>query len=163
MKYLVVDDEMMSREYLSENLQEASPESLIFMAANADDAFDLVQTEDFDVAFLDIHLGRESGIDLARSIKILKPRLNIVFTTAYEDYRKEAFEVDASDYLVKPVSVQSLTHALDNLRYGDQNNGYSGHNTSANKLVVTCFGNFDVTYGGRPVNFKLQKRIIYQI
>lgn len=68
-----------------------------------------------EVVFLDISIRGENGIECARILTDLEPRLKIIFATAHEEYRSEAFELYAFDYLVKPFDIARLNQTLDRL------------------------------------------------
>ena len=98
-----------------------------------------------DIAFLDIAIGTMTGVDLARCIKTAYPGCDIVFTTGYSEYAHKAFELGASDYLMKPVTVEKIEHALSQLRH----NALKGN--IGNGLFIQCFGDFEVFYNREPV------------
>jgi two-component system LytT family response regulator len=75
-------------------------------------AAELVRTCDADVVFLDVQLAGESGLDL---LPLLDPAVAVVFVTAYDQYAVRAFEVNALDYLLKPVAPARLARAVDRL------------------------------------------------
>ena len=154
MRFLVVDDEQMALEYLVELLEEASPGCEIRSTTNPEYALAYAKTEDYDVIFLDIQMERYSGIDLANELKALKPTTNFIFTTGYNEYMGDAFDVDASAYLMKPISVDKIVHALENLRYTTVPERES---SEEKRVVFHCFGNFEVLVDRQPVQFKLQK------
>lgn len=68
-----------------------------------------------EVVFLDISIRGENGIECARILTDMEPRLKIIFATAHEEYRSEAFELYAFDYLVKPFDIARLNQTLDRL------------------------------------------------
>jgi len=76
------------------------------------DAARLVQATDADVVFLDIQLAGETGMDL---LPLLGVDVDVVFVTAYDDYTLRAFEVNALDYLLKPVAPERLAVTVDRL------------------------------------------------
>jgi two-component SAPR family response regulator len=86
-----------------------------------------------------------TGVDLARRVKTAYPGCDIVFTTGYSEYAHKAFELGASDYLMKPVTVEKIEHALSQLRHTalKENMGKG--------LFIRCFGDFEVYYDGEPV------------
>lgn len=71
--------------------------------------------KDYDIVFLDIRMGNFSGIDTARAIRRENLRTKIIFLTAYKEYVFQAFDVDASHYLVKPVGEGKLASVLDHV------------------------------------------------
>ena len=65
-----------------------------------------------DVAFVDIDLGGESGLDCAKLLTELNPKIKIVFATAHSEYMANAFEIYAFDYLVKPFNLERVVRTL---------------------------------------------------
>ena len=146
MRVLAVEDEVILLGQLTNRIREALPESEIVSFDNADDALDALAQEVVDIAFLDIAIGHMTGVELAKRIKAVCPHCDIVFCTGYSEYAPQAFELGASDYLMKPVTPEKIGHALSQLRH-----------TSINKdtnqgLYIRCFGDFEVFYDGEPVD-----------
>lgn len=108
---LIVDDEPVAREIIASHLSKFPHVRIIGNCSNAIDAFDLINKHKIDLIFLDINMPEISGISFARSIN---PDIKIIFTTAYRDYAVEGFELRAVDYLLKPISFERLSKALNN-------------------------------------------------
>jgi DNA-binding LytR/AlgR family response regulator len=103
---LIAEDEPMLRAQLTARLREAWPELRdIVEAENGDQALALFEERRPDVAFLDIRMPRQSGLDVAREIA---GRCHVVFVTAYDEYAIAAFDEGAVDYLLKPVSAERI-------------------------------------------------------
>jgi two-component system response regulator AlgR len=115
LRVLIVDDEAPARRRLRELLDDctgALPLSLVGEAANGREALDLLGTASADLILTDINMPVMGGIELARHVlKLPQPPL-VIFTTAHDEYALQAFEVNAIDYLMKPVRVQRLLAAL---------------------------------------------------
>jgi DNA-binding LytR/AlgR family response regulator len=109
----VVDDEPLARRRLVRMLAAIPDVSLAGEAGNAQAALQEIRAERPDLVLLDIRMPGLSGLELAASEQDLPP---IVFTTAYDQYAVEAFEVSAVDYLLKPVEPERLAAALDKAR-----------------------------------------------
>lgn len=150
MTVLAVDDEVMGIEALKDAIKEALPDCDLHAYDNGDDALNFVKANEVDIAFLDIELGTCSGVELGRNIKLLRHTCDIVFCTGYDSYALKAFELGASDYLLKPIGASDITRALTHLR----NNLGVAENKGLN---VVCFGNFEVYYGKEPVRFNYDK------
>ncbi len=113
-KAIIADDEKELRTYLRSLLSEAWPDLVISgEAANGKEALALVQSEHPQIAFLDIKMPGLTGMDVARRIAGV---CHIVFVTAYDRYALEAFEREAVDYLLKPVSKERLTQTVQRLK-----------------------------------------------
>ena len=145
MKIIAVEDEIILLRQLCNRIREALPEAEILAFDNAEDALAVLPEKAIDIAFLDIAIGPVTGIDLAKSIKAVCPRCDIVFCTGYSEYAPQAFELCASDYLMKPVTAEKIGHALSQLRYT------SVPKASEQGLFIQCFGSFEVFYDGKPV------------
>ena len=113
MKALVVDDEPLARRELRRLLTAFPSFQVVGEAGNIDDARARIEELDPDVVFLDIQMPGGSGFDLLTQLDRL-PR--IVFTTAYDQYAVKAFEVNALDYLLKPIEPERLAQALQKIQ-----------------------------------------------
>lgn len=160
MRIIAVDDEKLALEALVSAIRKADSESEIIEFRKAEEALNFAEQNEADVAFLDIELRRMSGIELARKLKAINPRINIVFSTGYAEYRGDAFEMHASGYITKPITAQKVQAELENLRYPSGvpaapagENGIS-HN---HRIYCQTFGNFEVFADGKPVEFKYQR------
>jgi two-component system LytT family response regulator len=99
-KTIIVDDERLAREEVKRALS-AYPEFVVVgEASNVDEAILVIEKEQPDLIFLDIHMPEKSGFDLLEELTAVP---EVVFTTAYNQYAVQAFEVNALDYLVKPL------------------------------------------------------------
>ncbi len=97
---IIVDDELLAREELAWQLKSFHQIEIIGEASNIERAYELISTLGPDLVFLDIDLGINSGFDLLEKID---NGFRVVFVTAHNDYAIRAFEVNALDYLLKPV------------------------------------------------------------
>lgn len=100
---LVVDDEPLAREGISGYVGQVPYLELVQTCKNAMEATEVLQSEQIDLVFLDIHMPGMSGLQLAKS---LNDAPGIIFTTAYRDYAADGFDVNAIDYLLKPISFE---------------------------------------------------------
>jgi len=115
LKALVVDDEAPARSELRYLLDEAGGVEVIGEASNASEASHLIRAIPYDVVFLDIDMPGISGIELAETLAQLERPPAVVFVTAHSEHAVKAFEVSATDYLMKPVDLARLTQALAKL------------------------------------------------
>lgn len=109
----MVDDEPLARRRLMRMLGRMPGVEVAAQAANAEDALARIGEDRPDLVLLDIRMPGLSGLELAASAAELPP---VVFTTAYDQYAVEAFEVSAVDYLLKPVKRERLEAALEKVR-----------------------------------------------
>lgn len=111
---LIADDELHLAEYLRERLQELWPElEILPLAGNGPEALRVLEEEEPDFAFLDIRMPGLTGLEVAQRARGVA---RFVFVTAYDQYAIEAFEAEAVDYLLKPVTVARLTQTVMRLR-----------------------------------------------
>lgn len=116
LRVLIVDDEAPARARLRallEDIQAACPTRVVGEADNGVSALELLQREPVDVVLADIHMPRMDGLELAGHLGGLPLSPAVIFTTAYDNHAVQAFELDAVDYLMKPVRAQRLQAALE--------------------------------------------------
>ncbi|HXE50960.1 MAG TPA: response regulator, partial [Ramlibacter sp.] len=111
---LLVDDEALARSRLRTLLADctAPTASVAGEAANSAQAMELLQRVRFDVVLLDIHMPGADGLALAEALRSLPQPPAVVFVTAYAEHAVAAFELEAVDYLTKPVRIERLQMAL---------------------------------------------------
>jgi len=109
---LIVDDEMPARKELLYLLNSIESVKVVGEASNGIEALELIKKLKPDIVFLDIQMPQISGIDVARNLLIEDHKPNIIFVTAYDNFAIEAFEVNAIDYLLKPISEERLKDRL---------------------------------------------------
>ncbi len=118
-KTIIVDDEMLPREDLIEILKRFSAIKVVGEASNLEEARELIKIDKPDLIFLDIKLRGENGFELLPDI----PKdVKIVFVTAYDTFAVKAFEVNAQDYIMKPVNPDRLAQTIDRIIKGESNN-----------------------------------------
>ena len=150
MKVLLVDDEELQLLRLENVCKNVLKDSEFFVFSNSNKAFEGVKDKKIDLAFLDIEMPGLNGIQLAKKLKSVNPKVKIIFVTAYDNYALAAFKLHASGYVTKPVTESKVQEEMNEL-----NNSFEiAH---ANKLQVKCFGNFEIFYNGEPVKFSYQK------
>ncbi len=119
MRILVVDDEPLARSRLRDLLAEchaaggAVGDFVVAEAGQAVQAMALLQHQPWDVLLLDIHMPGVDGLALAKHVQALTQPPAVVFVTAHAEHAVQAFELDALDYLTKPVRLERLQQALD--------------------------------------------------
>jgi two-component system, LytTR family, response regulator len=115
MRVLLVDDEPLALERLQVAMAAIPDATVVGTASDGIEASEKIATLQPDLAILDIQMPGLSGIDLVRSMPATA-RPDIVFITAFNDFAIEAFEIDATDYLLKPVSFDRLRLAIERVR-----------------------------------------------
>lgn len=114
-RVVIVDDEAPARSRLRELLEDCRgdlPHALAGEAANGVQGLQVVAAAEADVVLVDIHMPEMSGIEFARHLQVLQRPPAVIFVTAHDQYAVEAFEVNAVDYLTKPVRAARLLTAL---------------------------------------------------
>ena len=109
-KCIIVDDEYVAREILENHLSKISSVGVVASCKNALEAFNTINTEKVDLIFLDINMPEISGLSFAKSIN---KNIKVIFTTAYREYAVEGFDLQAVDYLLKPISFERLLQAIN--------------------------------------------------
>jgi two-component system response regulator LytT len=109
---IIVDDEAPARSELRFLLDETGKVEVTAEASNVREAIERLKDKGADVMFLDIQMPGANGLQLAEALGRLKYPPAIVFVTAYSEYAAKAFDINAADYLVKPVETERLLQAL---------------------------------------------------
>ncbi len=112
MKAIIVDDEPKAIELLKSYLQHFNGIELMATFRNGLKAFEYLSKEPTDIVFLDINMPHISGISLS---KMIGKTTRVIFTTAHSDYAVESYEVQAVDYLLKPISLERFTNTVSKL------------------------------------------------
>lgn len=113
LRAMIVDDEAPARSELRFLLEQTGKIGSINEASSVRSAIEMLMENRVDVVFLDISMPGASGLQLAEALHKLKNPPAVVFVTAYSDHAVEAFEVDATDYLMKPVEEERLDQAIN--------------------------------------------------
>jgi two-component system LytT family response regulator len=116
LRVVVVDDERPARTFLTSMLRGFDDIELVGEAASGRDAVALIEREDPDLALLDLQMPELDGMGVVRSLRAKRLAPLIAFVTAYDEYAIEAFQVNALDYLLKPVEVARLRETVDRAR-----------------------------------------------
>ena len=110
MNCLIVDDEPQARKLLTTFISGIAGCKVVCACRNAMEAYEMLQTGKIDLLFLDIKMPVISGTDFLRSLK--NPPL-VIFTTAYDKYAMEGYELNVVDYLLKPIAMPRLLQAIE--------------------------------------------------
>lgn len=109
---LIIDDEPMARELLESHCKQTGFIKLVASCKSAVEAFQILHEQKVDVMFLDIQMPGITGLNFLRSLKD-PPR--VIFTTAYNNHAVEAFELEATDYLLKPITYERFFKAVQRI------------------------------------------------
>lgn len=110
MKAIAVDDETLALSVIDIFCKKTSIIDLVEQFSSGQEALDYIENNKVDLVFLDINMPHMTGVEVA---KIINNRAMIIFTTAYQDYAVEGFELEAIDYLMKPFSYDRFCKAID--------------------------------------------------
>ncbi len=109
-KVIIVDDEPLAQDVLETYVEKFPELSLVRKCNNALEANEVLKSQDIDLMFLDIQMPQLTGIDFLKTLS--RPPL-VIFTTAYPNYALEGFELNALDYLLKPISLERFIKAVN--------------------------------------------------
>jgi two-component system LytT family response regulator len=118
MKAIIIDDERLARTELRKLLQDFPEIEIVDEASNAEEGIQKIENHNPDLIFLDIQMPGKTGFDM---LSELDHAPQVIFTTAYDEYALKAFEVNALDYLLKPVEPRRLADAVEKLRRSTTN------------------------------------------
>ena len=146
-----MDDEPLMLKMLEMAIRDAKPDADITAHKKQADLLEDARKNGCDIAFLDIHMRGMNGVELAKALKEVNPRMNIIFVTGYSEYAGEAMSLHASGYIMKPVTKEKIKQELEDLRFPIVPKKDA-------LLRVQCFGNFDVFLpDGSHLHFERQR------
>ena len=151
MNFFVIDDEKFALDRMVRELKTAAPNAEVFAFSDPNALLEAARETPCEVAFLDVRMGSMTGVELAKKLKELMPKLNIIFVTGYDEYANEAMKMHASGYLMKPVTAEDIKEELQDLRYPI-------FEKKKYLLYFRCFGAFEVfNQNGDLVCFERKK------
>jgi len=150
MNIVAIDDNVLALEELVSSIKEACPFDAVHSFSKPSELLAFAKETICDIAFLDIEMWGMNGIELAQKLKEIHGKINIVFVTGYSKYALDSYTVKASDYVMKPVTKEAITEALENLRCPVRT-------SHERKVRVQTFGNFEVFVDENPVLFTRSK------
>lgn len=130
---IIIDDERLARNELKKLLLDFPEIEVIAEATNAAEGVEKIDSLNPDLIFLDIQMPGKTGFDM---LSELEKSPNVIFTTAYDEYALKAFEVNALDYLLKPVEPKRLADALLKLQLDDDKEPISDHTITTNRSIL---------------------------
>jgi two-component system LytT family response regulator len=133
MRAIIIDDERLARAELRKLLQDFPEVEVVDEAANAEEGISKIEAQNPDLIFLDIQMPGRTGFDMLSS---LEKSPNVIFTTAYDEYALKAFEVNALDYLLKPVEPKRLADAIQKLHFSETRDAVS-NGENINRSLLT--------------------------
>jgi two-component system, LytTR family, response regulator len=152
-KAIVVDDEFYTLQEIGELLEKSGCISVVKMFENPAAALKEAGTLLPQVAFLDIEMPEMDGLTLAERLLCVKPDMRIVFITAYNQYAVAAFDLNAVDYILKPIDIDRFYKMTDKIIRAIS----SGQPPDKPMVDIACFGQFKVHKNGIPVKWERSK------
>lgn len=150
MNLLLIDDEQIMLEMLTDAVAEVLPSANRACFTNAKEGLDYAKKNPIDIAFLDINLMGISGLDFAKQLMQFYPKVNIIFCTGYAHYAIDAFQMYASGFLQKPIWAENIKDAVEHLRFPVE---------QPKRLSFHCFGNFEAYCDGKPIVFERKRTL----
>jgi len=134
MRAIIIDDERLARAELKKLLQDFPEVEVIDEAANAEEGISKIDSLNPELVFLDIQMPGKTGFDM---LSELERAPYVIYTTAYDEYALKAFEVNALDYLLKPVEPKRLADAIQKLHLAEQKETRVGGTENVNNSLLT--------------------------
>ena len=150
MNVMVVDDEIRALKDLTQAVEAALPDADVKSFSKPSDALQYERLSQVDLAFLDIEMGGMNGLQLAKNLKDVYGKINIIFATGHTKYAVDAYAVHASGYIMKPITKESVLEAMNYLYHPIAP-------TQNKKIRVQTFGNFEVFADDKPLIFARTK------
>ncbi|MFD2046656.1 response regulator [Ornithinibacillus salinisoli] len=136
MKAILIDDEPLSLNYLEHQLVSISDIQVIGKFTDPYEGKLAIENNNIDIVFLDIHLPQINGIELAEQLLEMDQSIRVVFVTAYDNYAIKAFEMNALDYVMKPISKKRLLNTIQRIKQKIDN---SSTRKFSEKLKISMF------------------------
>ncbi len=163
LRALVVDDESLARARLRTLLSECTQPAAhcVAEATNAMQALAMVQHHPVDVALIDIHMPGADGLTLARALGALERAPALIFVTAHAEHALDAFELEAVDYLTKPVRLERLQQALQKVeRFVQSRRGLEADLSKNDVLVIQERGRMERVPLAQVLYFKAELKYV---
>ena len=144
---MLVEDEVHILKYMKKKLDEFEELNVVGTFSSPEEALSAFDTLQPDVVFLDIEMPRIDGLELARGLLAKKNNLHIIFTTAYRKYAVDAFDIEAIDYLMKPIVDDDVKRVIKRLhKVTDRNKAEKAEpiGTRNTFVPIRCFGGFEL-------------------
>lgn len=132
-KAIIIDDERLARNELKKLLADFPEIEVVAEAANANEGMEKIDNLAPELIFLDIQMPGKTGFDMLAEMDRTP---NVIFTTAYDEYALKAFEVNALDYLLKPIEPKRLADAIQKLQNHEERDDHTGQPLNYNRSVL---------------------------
>ncbi|MDW7659460.1 MAG: response regulator [Bacillota bacterium] len=157
MNIVITEGDERSRKMLLSAIHRYDPALSCHICSDPDAVMKMAAKKQIDLAFLDIQLTAMSGLELARRLKSINPQIKIVFTTSFNQYAAEAFDLEVQDYLLKPFNQERLLKTLDKILLSRTEQRYILRSRQANLLQIELFGKLVVYHGQKTLKWKRSK------
>ncbi|MEN6325316.1 MAG: response regulator [Syntrophomonas sp.] len=158
LKIAAVDDENHALERFENVISSREDVELCGLFDDGDDFLAYIRKHPLDIVFLDIEMPEKTGLELAEEILTVNPNILVVFATAFNQYAVEAFELNALDYILKPISKERLAKTFERIasrrRPAQKTTARQIH---GNSIYIQCFSSFEVLINGTAVPFSSAK------
>ncbi len=157
-KIIIVDDEEFNILEIEELIKDDCDLQIVGSFLNPYKALEISNLLKPDIAFLDIEMPGINGLELSEKLLETNPAMEIVFITAYSEYAVEAFEVNALDYVLKPIRKERFNKTLKRIidkRVSEEKLEING------KYRILCFNALEVYYGENKLKWKTKKKNLY--
>ena len=150
MNIIAVDDEHFALTSIENAIKRVVPDYTLSCFDTPGKAVSYAKKNRVDIAFLDIEIGGMNGLQLAKGLKDIYSKTNVIFTTGHSQYAVDAYAIHACGYLMKPVSTKAVVEAMEYLHHPV--NALQGK-----RVRVQTFGNFEVFADEKPLYFARSK------
>ena len=162
MKAILIDDEQLALNYLEHQLVHVADVEIIGKFTDPIVGRRAIEKNEIDIVFLDIHIPKLNGIELAEQLLEMKHQLQIVFVTAYERYAIKAFELNALDYVLKPVGKQRLQTTMKRIESRLEEHAALSLQKSE-KLQMSLFQQVTIVDGGQEIPLRWRTAKVQQL
>ncbi len=148
---ITIDDEPLAVEGCINAIHKVNENYEVHGFCSGSTALEFAEKNKPDVVFLDVEMRTMDGIEVAKKLQVINPNINIIFVTGYSEYMKEAFDIYASGYILKPVTEKKVRSELEHLRHPVKSSGRYA-------FRIRTFGNFEVfDMAGIPIDFSYNR------
>ncbi|WP_113672844.1 response regulator [Vallitalea guaymasensis] len=152
---ILIDDEKFALKALKHLLKKYEDIEVVGTYTDVDEAFEKMRISKVDIVFLDIEMPKMKGIHAADKISSIDPSIDIIFVTAYNDYAVDAFEINAIDYVMKPVLKRRLDKTIERIRNKHHITDKPDNESKPNKIL--CFRNFELFINNKIIKWRTSK------
>jgi two-component SAPR family response regulator len=152
---ILIDDERPALNNLERLLKGYNQIEVVGLYTDVTKAFEEIKKKKVNLIFLDIEMPKIKGIEAAKKILVIDSNVQIVFVTAYNDYAVDAFEVEAVDYIMKPIIKRRLDKTIERIMKKSKDIYKAKDLEEENKIF--CFGSFEIRRGKQVIKWRTSK------